>query len=556
MREVIKNINEISDSREVLESKPHPFVPIFISIFLLLLISLLLWSYIGEFDRVAKATGVVRPNDRVSTVQPTISGRVEEVHYQEGQQVTKGDILFTINQEELKMELQNRQLDLQQVKDEIELLKNYRESIERKENLFSSELGKEKDYSDLVEQYLLTVQTIKADYAGTINELDKHRKELSYSLQLVEVNMKDNQNNYKQVLKEYEFERQGLKKEIARIETELANEKKLKSSIEKKKLDLPESDQQRHSQFISFQTKYEKLLAVSSEHKRSYENLKETEGISQEQINQAKTQYEVSLLEVETFINDTLFVVINRINELESQLQELTNKLLYLNDIQQVKVNNDAHVTQKDQLGDQQKNLVQQEQSLIEMKELALQKLEKDKIVEINSSLAGQENERDALEETIDQLTMAVENAEITAPISGTINVLKEMNVGEVIQPGESILSIIPQNESKYKMMIAVPNHEIGKIAVGNEVNFHFSAFPKQTYGHLQGEITSVSSDSTIQQDGLSYYTVEATIVNEPLVNRKGEQGEIRIGMTSEVFVVTETTKVFHFLLEKINLRD
>ena len=556
MREVIKNINEISDSREVLESKPHPFVPIFISIFLLLLISLLLWSYIGEFDRVAKATGVVRPNDRVSTVQPTISGRVEEVHYQEGQQVTKGDILFTINQEELKMELQNRQLDLQQVKDEIELLKNYRESIERNENLFSSELGKEKDYSDLVEQYLLTVQTIKADYAGTINELDKHRKELSYSLQLVEVNMKDNQNNYKQVLKEYEFERQGLKKEIARIETELANEKKLKSSIEKKKLDLPESDQQRHSQFISFQTKYEKLLAVSSEHKRSYENLKETEGISQEQINQAKTQYEVSLLEVETFINDTLFVVINRINELESQLQELTNKLLYLNDIQQVKVNNDAHVTQKDQLGDQQKNLVQQEQSLIEMKELALQKLEKDKIVEINSSLAGQENERDALEETIDQLTMAVENAEITAPISGTINVLKEMNVGEVIQPGESILSIIPQNESKYKMMIAVPNHEIGKIAVGNEVNFHFSAFPKQTYGHLQGEITSVSSDSTIQQDGLSYYTVEATIVNEPLVNRKGEQGEIRIGMTSEVFVVTETTKVFHFLLEKINLRD
>ncbi|MFV8826414.1 HlyD family efflux transporter periplasmic adaptor subunit [Alkalihalobacterium sp. APHAB7] len=556
MREVIKNINELSDSREVLESKPHPFVPIFISIFVLLLIALLIWSYIGEFDRVAKATGVVRPNDRVSTVQPTISGRVEEVHYQEGQQVTKGDILFTINQEELRMELQNRQLDLQQVKDEIELLKNYRESIERKENLFSGELDKEKDYSDLVDQYLLTVETIKADYAGTIFELDQHRNELNYSLQLVEVNMKDHQDNYKQVLKEYEFERQGLEKEIDRIETELANERKLKSSIEKNKLDLPESDQQRHSQFISFQTKYEKLLAISNEHKRSYENLKETEGISQDQIDQAKTQYEISLLEVETFINDTLFVVINRIDKFKLQLQELTNKLQYLNDIQQVKVNNDAHVTQKDQLGDQQKNLVQQEQSLIEMKELALQKLEKDKIVEINSTLAGQENERDALEETIDQLTMAVENAEITAPISGTINVLKEMNVGEVIQPGESILSVIPKNESKYKMMIAVPNHEIGKIAVGNEVNFHFSAFPKQNYGHLKGEITSVSSDSTIQQDGLSYYTVEATIINEPLVNRRGEQGEVRIGMTSEVFVVTETTKVFHFLLEKINLRD
>ncbi|UZM99428.1 hypothetical protein OL548_03480 [Lysinibacillus sp. MHQ-1] len=64
MRIKISNLNELTDSREILESKPHPFVSIFISILVVILICALAWSYFGEIDTVAKANGIVRPNEK------------------------------------------------------------------------------------------------------------------------------------------------------------------------------------------------------------------------------------------------------------------------------------------------------------------------------------------------------------------------------------------------------------------------------------------------------------------------------------------------------------
>lgn len=144
----------------------------------------------------------------------------------------------------------------------------------------------------------------------------------------------------------------------------------------------------------------------------------------------------------------------------------------------------------------------------------------------------------------------------LRAPISGTINVLKDTNIGDIVQAGESLLAIIPSNESKYKMSLAVPNAEAGKITVGDQVDLSFTAFPRQSFGSLRGTITSISTDSIVQQDGLSYYLVEATIPNTPLINRHGEHGELRIGMTANASVITDSRKIIDFVLEKINLRD
>ncbi|MNE94122.1 Colicin V secretion protein CvaA [compost metagenome] len=52
-----------------------------------------------------------------------------------------------------------------------------------------------------------------------------------------------------------------------------------------------------------------------------------------------------------------------------------------------------------------------------------------------------------------------------------------------MVQAGESLLTIIPTNESKYKMSLAVPNAEAGKISVGDKVDLSFTAFPKQSFG-------------------------------------------------------------------------
>lgn len=211
---------------------------------------------------------------------------------------------------------------------------------------------------------------------------------------------------------------------------------------------------------------------------------------------------------------------------------------------------------QKKQLAEQQNDLLNQEKLNRSSEATSLKKLKLDRIVQIHSAIEENKRTLITLQEAVKGLELERDKRLLIAPISGTINILKETSIGDMVQSGEALISIIPSNESKYKMSIAVPNAEAGKIAIGNKVDFSFSAFPKQNFGSQKGTITSISTDSIIQQDGLSYYLVEATISNDPLVNRRGERGELRVGMIAQASVITDSKKIIDFVLEKINLKE
>jgi hypothetical protein len=49
---------------------------------------------------------------------------------------------------------------------------------------------------------------------------------------------------------------------------------------------------------------------------------------------------------------------------------------------------------------------------------------------------------------------------------------------------------------------------------------------------------------------------VESEIENKPLFSYKGEEGEIKMGMTCEAQVITKQKKILYYLLEKIHLKD
>lgn len=94
MNAYIREMNELTDSRELLEAKPHPFVPVFIALLCLFVVSFMLWAYFGEMDIVAKAKAVVRPNENVSTIQTPVSAKVKRVNYVQGKKVHVGDVLL------------------------------------------------------------------------------------------------------------------------------------------------------------------------------------------------------------------------------------------------------------------------------------------------------------------------------------------------------------------------------------------------------------------------------------------------------------------------------
>lgn len=165
------------------------------------------------------------------------------------------------------------------------------------------------------------------------------------------------------------------------------------------------------------------------------------------------------------------------------------------------------------------------------------------------------EEKQEELEKAVEKLQADIDESTVKAPIDGIVSVKKDIDIDEVIKNGEEVLMLIPENEAQYKVQLYVPEKEIAAMKPGETIKYHFQALPYKEYGELTGKITDVSADSSVdEKSGTSYYLVEATIGNRPLVSYKGEKGELKLGMTCEAQVITKQKKIIFYLLEKINL--
>jgi HlyD family secretion protein len=125
------------------------------------------------------------------------------------------------------------------------------------------------------------------------------------------------------------------------------------------------------------------------------------------------------------------------------------------------------------------------------------------------------------------------------------------------MSPGKEVATIIPENGESFKIQMYVPNKDISNIDVGDQVKYRFDALPYKEYGVLEGKIKSISVDASYNEaQGTSYYLVESTVVNKPMVSYKGTQATIKVGMSLEAQVITESKSILHYLLEKIDLWD
>ena len=57
MKTYIQDLKDITDSREMLESKPHFFLAWFAYILIGILVVALIWSYFGQIEDYVKAVG-------------------------------------------------------------------------------------------------------------------------------------------------------------------------------------------------------------------------------------------------------------------------------------------------------------------------------------------------------------------------------------------------------------------------------------------------------------------------------------------------------------------
>lgn len=106
-------------------------------------------------------------------------------------------------------------------------------------------------------------------------------------------------------------------------------------------------------------------------------------------------------------------------------------------------------------------------------------------------------------DDTVQALIKAEKKADlmnIRAPVSGTVQQLSVTTIGQVVQVGEQLMTIVPDGEH-LELEALVLNQDIGFVKTGQNVVIKIDAFPFTRYGTITGTVVRVSRDAVSGSD-------------------------------------------------------
>ncbi|MBA4130476.1 MAG: HlyD family type I secretion periplasmic adaptor subunit [Hyphomicrobium sp.] len=137
---------------------------------------------------------------------------------------------------------------------------------------------------------------------------------------------------------------------------------------------------------------------------------------------------------------------------------------------------------------------------------------------------------------------------DIRAPQDGIVHQLAVFTVGGVINPGEQIMLIVPQDD-KLLVEAKIAPQDIDQVRVGMQARLRFSAFSQQTTPQIVGEVVSISPDLTRDQiTGDIYFTAR---ISMPDAERaKLGTNKLQPGIPVEVHITTEERTALSYLVK------
>jgi HlyD family secretion protein len=137
----------------------------------------------------------------------------------------------------------------------------------------------------------------------------------------------------------------------------------------------------------------------------------------------------------------------------------------------------------------------------------------------------------------------------ILAPISGTVYQLAIHTVGGVVNPGEEIMLIVPEDDVLV-VEAQISPAQIDRVHAEQEAVLRFTSFGSRDTPEYIGSVDTVSPDLiTDQRTGMSYYKARIEMPKEA-IDELG--GKFVPGMPVEVFIVTGDRTVLSYLTKPL----
>lgn len=492
MRYKIEELKDITDSREIMQSTPHGFSRYMMYIIIALLTVVITWSLLAKKEITAKANGVVRPSEEIYKVSSTTNGNVTSVNLKEGMKVKKGDILLILNGEEYEIQQSVLQESLDKKEKELEASRKLKNSINDGANYLSQNDEIESSY---YEKYEL----------------------------------------YKTTMAEYDKQGSATEAQLSNLKTKNEDLNLLLKSIDEEK-NYFNTDHYMYYQYLDYEmtlNQYRNQIESYNKQIKELEDSKiEDVKTKEEEINNSGNASENT--ETNTAIDKQIETLKNNIKSAEAEIDKYKN-------------------SQKATI---KSNIDQNKSSLSQGTVITNNNTYKEQyLTQLDANISALEDSIQELKMNLELVNSRLDDTSIKAEYDGVINIINEIKVGDYIQSGTQIASIVPNETSDFIAEIYIENQNIGEISEGEDVILEFASLPQSEYGVIKTKLDNISVDAKINpEQGISYYTGRCKLDRTAMENDKGNVVNIKNGMMIQARIINREVSYFRYFLEMINI--
>jgi adhesin transport system membrane fusion protein len=167
-----------------------------------------------------------------------------------------------------------------------------------------------------------------------------------------------------------------------------------------------------------------------------------------------------------------------------------------------------------------------------------------DELARTRAEMAGVAGDLPGLRDKADR-------TEVRAPIDGVVHRVLVQTVGGVVQPGETIVEVVPAGDAPMVEAKVKPS-DIGHLHIGQEARVRISAFDSSTYGSLKGVIETISPDAIEDpKDGARHFLVTVRLDKASIAENGGPLPPTP-GMAATVDFLNGKRTVLAYLLKPI----
>lgn len=150
------------------------------------------------------------------------------------------------------------------------------------------------------------------------------------------------------------------------------------------------------------------------------------------------------------------------------------------------------------------------------------------------------------------ELRAQIARSEVRAPATGQVVGLTIFTQGGVIQPGQTLMEVVPRDASQVIVAQVLPT-DIDNLSIGQETEVKFTGLRERNPPLVFGRVTSISADSfQMEESGASFYRAEIVVPADELAKLGRATESLRPGAPVEVVILLRKRTALAYLIEPL----